>query len=35
MVVNNREPNTAAKIKVVGVGGGGDSEVADALYKGG
>ena len=28
MVVNNREPNTAAKIKVVGVGGGGSNAVS-------
>jgi len=28
MVVNNREPNTAARIKVVGVGGGGSNAVS-------
>ena len=28
MVVNNREPNTAAKIKVIGVGGGGSNAVS-------
>ena len=28
MVVNNREPNTAARIKVIGVGGGGSNAVS-------